>query len=105
MITFGTQNGTGQTSNENTVRKMSDLRTEGSYEFRPITRPNNFERPPQNDSLHIVSQMCTNNQYMCIDLYLFLHLRQLRTVSMVFMLCVGFFNRWDKEVSQNCTNV
>ena len=37
MITFGTQNGTGQTSNENTVRKMSDLRTEDSYEFRPVT--------------------------------------------------------------------
>ena len=38
MITFGTQNGTGRTSNENTVRKMSDLRTEGSYEFRPVFR-------------------------------------------------------------------
>jgi len=36
MITFGTQNGTGQTSNENTVRKMSNFRTEGSYEFRPV---------------------------------------------------------------------
>jgi len=70
---------------------MSDLRTEDSYEFRPvfwfvlqltpslllikqseITRPNNFERPPQNDSRRMVIVA-----YMWIELYLILHLRRI----------------------------